>query len=96
MLRHASLVMLFSDLLAEPEPILEALYRLRHGGHDVILFHILDEAEVHFPFDGHGRAARTRRPPSGSAWTPTAFARRISARSRPFATSIAGSAFRPG
>ena len=25
---------------------------LRHGGHDVILFHILDEAEVHFPFDG--------------------------------------------
>ena len=52
MLRHASLVMVFSDLLAEPEPILAALYRLRHGGHDVILFHILDEAEVHFPFDG--------------------------------------------
>jgi uncharacterized protein (DUF58 family) len=52
MLRHASLVMVFSDLLAEPEPILEALHRLRHGGHDVILFHILDEAEVRFPFDG--------------------------------------------
>lgn len=52
MLRHASLVMIFSDLLAEPEPILEALYRLRHGGHDVILFHVLDEAEVRFPFKG--------------------------------------------
>ena len=52
MLRHASLVMVFSDLLAEPGPILESLYRLRHGGHDVILFHILDEAEVHFPFHG--------------------------------------------
>jgi uncharacterized protein (DUF58 family) len=25
---------------------------LRHGGHDVILFHILDEAEVRFPFTG--------------------------------------------
>jgi hypothetical protein len=25
---------------------------LRHRGHDVIVFHILDEAEVHFPFDG--------------------------------------------
>jgi uncharacterized protein (DUF58 family) len=50
MLRHASLVMVFSDLLGEPEPILEALYRLRHGGHDVILFHVLDEAEVRFPF----------------------------------------------
>ena len=47
MLRHASLVMVFSDLLAEPEPVLQALYRLRHGGHDVILFHVLDEAEVH-------------------------------------------------
>ncbi|MBN2477414.1 MAG: DUF58 domain-containing protein [Pirellulales bacterium] len=52
MLRHASLVMIFSDLLAEPEPVLEALYRLRHRGHDVILFHVLDEAEVRFPFDG--------------------------------------------
>jgi uncharacterized protein (DUF58 family) len=52
MLRHASLVMLFSDLLGDPEPILEALYRLRHGGHDVIVFHVLDEAEVHFPFAG--------------------------------------------
>ncbi len=52
MLRHASLVMIFSDLLVEPGPVLESLYRLRHGGHDVILFHVLDEAEVHFPFDG--------------------------------------------
>jgi len=52
MLRHRSLVMLFSDLLAEPQPIFEALRRLRHGGHDVILFHILGEAEVNFPFDG--------------------------------------------
>ncbi len=52
MLKHRSLVMIFSDLLADPEPVLQSLYRLRHGGHDVILFHILDEAEVHFPFDG--------------------------------------------
>jgi len=52
MLRHRSLVMVFSDLLAEPEPVFKALRRLRHGGHDVILFHILDEAEVRFPFDG--------------------------------------------
>jgi len=52
MLRHASLIMVFSDLLADPKAVLDALYRLRHGGHDVILFHILDEAEVHFPFGG--------------------------------------------
>ena len=52
MLKHRSLVMLFSDLLTEPEPVLQALRKLRHRGHDVILFHILDEAEVNFPFDG--------------------------------------------
>ncbi len=52
MLRHRSLIMIFSDLLTDPEPVLQSLHRLRHGGHDVILFHILDEAEVHFPFDG--------------------------------------------
>ncbi|WP_165247488.1 DUF58 domain-containing protein [Paludisphaera soli] len=52
MLKHRSLVMIFSDLLADPEPIRKALYRLRFSGHDVILFHILDEAEAEFPFDG--------------------------------------------
>lgn len=52
MLRHRSLVMVFSDLLADPDPIHESLLRLRHGGHDVILFHVLDEAEVRFPFEG--------------------------------------------
>jgi uncharacterized protein (DUF58 family) len=52
MLRHRSLIMLFSDLLSDPAPIIQSLRRLRHGGHDVILFHILDEAEVKFPFDG--------------------------------------------
>ena len=52
MMRHASLVMVFSDLLADPEPILKSLHRLKHAGHDVILFHILDEAEVRFPFHG--------------------------------------------
>jgi uncharacterized protein (DUF58 family) len=52
MVRHRSLVMLFSDLLGDHEPILSALHRLRHSGHDVIIFHILDEAEALFPFDG--------------------------------------------
>ena len=29
-----------------------ALFRFRHAGHDVIVFHILDEAEALFPFEG--------------------------------------------
>jgi uncharacterized protein (DUF58 family) len=52
MLKHSSLVMLFTDLLGEPDEVIAALRRLRHGGHDVILFHILDQAEVSFPFEG--------------------------------------------
>ena len=52
MLKQRSLVMIFSDLLTDPEPVIKSLRQLRHGGHDVILFHVLDEAEVRFPFDG--------------------------------------------
>lgn len=52
MFRHKSLVMIFSDLLTDPGPVLQSLRRLRHRGHDVILFHILDEAEVSFPYQG--------------------------------------------
>lgn len=53
MIRTKSLVIVFSDLLTDPEPVIKALHHLRHRGNDVILFHILDEAEVHFPFDGN-------------------------------------------
>ncbi len=52
MIRHRSLVMLFSDLLADSDPVLKALHRFRYAGHDVIVFHILDEAEAMFPFEG--------------------------------------------
>ncbi|TWU10033.1 DUF58 domain-containing protein [Allorhodopirellula heiligendammensis] len=52
MLRHHSLVMLFSDLLGDPAEVLAALGKLRHSGHDVIVFHVMDEAEVHFPYEG--------------------------------------------
>lgn len=52
MIRHRSLMMIMSDLLAEPDDIITSLRLMRHAGHDVILFHILDEAEVTFPFSG--------------------------------------------
>jgi uncharacterized protein (DUF58 family) len=44
--------MIFTDLLADAAPVFQSLRRLRHRGHDVILFHILDEAEVNFPYEG--------------------------------------------
>jgi uncharacterized protein (DUF58 family) len=52
MIRNRSLVLLFSDLLTDPQPVLQGLHHLRHRGNEIILFHILDEAETHFPFDG--------------------------------------------
>src|SRR5256714_5285874 len=52
MIRSKSLVMLFSDLLTDPQQVLQSLHHLRHRGNEIILFHILDEAEVHFPFEG--------------------------------------------
>ena len=59
MIKGKSLVMLFSDLLpttddwkAEADAVMRSLYRLRYSGHEVILFHILDELEVHFPLSG--------------------------------------------
>jgi uncharacterized protein (DUF58 family) len=52
MVKHRSLLMLFSDLLTEPQPVVDAIRMLRFAGHDVIVFHILDEAETSFPFNG--------------------------------------------
>ena len=52
MFKNKSLVMIFSDFLVDEAETLDALYRLKHAGHDVILFHVLDEAEVNFPFKG--------------------------------------------
>src|SRR5262249_13748626 len=52
MIKSKSLVIVFSDLLTDPQPVIQALHHHRHRGNEVILFHILDEAEVHFPFEG--------------------------------------------
>jgi uncharacterized protein (DUF58 family) len=53
MLKHRSLVMVFSDLLMEDDDaLLKSLRQMRHKGHDVILFHVIDAAEHAFPFRG--------------------------------------------
>jgi uncharacterized protein (DUF58 family) len=45
-------VCVFSDLLADREPIFKGLEMLRHRKHDVSVFHILDDDELTFPFNG--------------------------------------------
>lgn len=50
--RRRGLLIVFSDLMCEPRPVLEALRRLRSAGHDLIVFCVLDAAEAEFPFHG--------------------------------------------
>ncbi|HGE69695.1 TPA: DUF58 domain-containing protein [Candidatus Poribacteria bacterium] len=46
------LVIIISDLLDDPEKVLRSLKHFRHKKHEVIVFHVLDPAELMFPFDG--------------------------------------------
>lgn len=46
------LVVLVSDLLTEPDAVADALLRLRHAGHGVLVFHLLDPGERDLPAIG--------------------------------------------
>jgi uncharacterized protein (DUF58 family) len=51
-LRSRSLIIVFSDLFdRNDEGILRGLQRMGHRGHDVIVFHVLDNDEITFPFE---------------------------------------------
>ena len=45
------IVVVISDLYEEPQEVMDALSLIRFRGNDVILFHILDPAEIDFTFD---------------------------------------------
>jgi uncharacterized protein (DUF58 family) len=49
------MVVLISDLLVERDGLVRGLKLLRSRGHDVIVFHVLDDDEVDFPFSGPTR-----------------------------------------
>jgi len=55
--RRRGLVVLVSDLLDDPQQVLEGLKHFRYRGTDVIVFQVLDPDELTFPFE---RAARFR------------------------------------
>jgi uncharacterized protein (DUF58 family) len=44
------LLVLVSDLYEDPDAVLEAVSPLRFRGNDIIVFHVLDEAELNFNF----------------------------------------------
>jgi len=49
-LNKKGLIILISDLLDEPESIIQGLQHFRFKGHDVIVFHVMDDTELNFPF----------------------------------------------
>ena len=46
------LMVLVSDLLADRKGLFRGLRLLRQRGHDVLLFHVMDDEELDFPFNG--------------------------------------------
>lgn len=48
--RRRGLLVLISDLYEEPELVLRAARALQHKGSDLIVFHVLDPAELEFPY----------------------------------------------
>jgi uncharacterized protein (DUF58 family) len=63
-IHRRSIVVLISDLYDEPEGILDAVKGIRYKGNDLIVFHVLDPAELSFPYD---EAANYRDIESGEA-----------------------------
>lgn len=49
-LQRRSMAVVISDLLIDPEIVIPTLQQMRFGGHEVLVFHILDEDERSFPF----------------------------------------------
>jgi uncharacterized protein (DUF58 family) len=54
-IRRRGLIVLISDLLDEPERVLEGVKHFRYRGTEVIVFQILDPSELRFPFEQPAR-----------------------------------------
>ena len=54
-LRKRGMVVLISDLLDDPDAVITGLRHLRFRGSDVVVFHLVDPAEVSFPFESSTR-----------------------------------------
>jgi len=66
------LMLLVSDLLVDREGLFRGLRLLRSRGHDVIVFHVMDDDELDFPFNGPTRFEGLELP-AGLSCNPRAF-----------------------
>jgi uncharacterized protein (DUF58 family) len=49
------MIVVVSDLLVDRGPLFRGLEMLHHGRHDILVFHVLDDDELNFPFAGTTR-----------------------------------------
>ena len=49
--KRRGIVVLISDFYEDPQAVVDAIKPLRYGGTDLIVFHLLDPAEIEFPYD---------------------------------------------
>jgi len=61
-MKRRGLAILLSDLLDDPRAILRGLARFAHRGCEAIVFHVIDPAELEFPFTGRAVFRDPERP----------------------------------
>jgi len=54
-IRRRGIVIIMSDFFGDERSLIRAIQRLRYDHHEVVLFHILDDWELRFPFEGATR-----------------------------------------
>ena len=74
------MVVIISDMFASRDGIFRGLKLLRHRGHDVLIFHILDDQELDFSYSGttkfegmegiRGPRLRSKGPSAKGIWKP--------------------------
>lgn len=86
-LTQRGLVILISDLLDDAESLAQALAHFRHNRHEVIVFHVMDPAEMSLPFD---RLARFKDMETGTSViaNPAAIRTAYQARLKQFLTDM--------
>ena len=49
--KRRGLIIVISDLIDKEAEIAEGLQHFRHNNHEVLVFHVMDDAELEFPYD---------------------------------------------
>lgn len=51
LIKRRGLIVVISDLMDEPDQVIKGLAHFKQKRHDVVVFHVLDDHELNFPFE---------------------------------------------